>query len=102
MVLYSEKNFSPVFGPSSGSTYDCISLYLHGVVLRKDFLTCVWAKFLSRKIECKKDLGGRPQCHTGRNWYRREGLDHDEEASLGDASGDGSSSSSEEDGSDQE
>jgi hypothetical protein len=26
----------------------------------------------------------------------REGLDHDEEASLGDASGDGSSSSSEE------
>jgi hypothetical protein len=36
--------------------------------------------------------------------YRREGLDHDEEASLGDASGDGSSSSSSssEDGSDQE
>jgi hypothetical protein len=34
---------------------------------------------------------------------RREGLDHDEEASLGGASGDGSSSSSlEEDGSDQE
>jgi hypothetical protein len=56
MVLYSEKNFSPVFGPSSGSTYACISLYLHGVVLRKDFLACVWAKFLSRKIVCKKDL----------------------------------------------
>ena len=31
---------------------------------------------------------------------RREGLDHDEEASLGDASGDGSSSS-EEDGNNQ-
>jgi hypothetical protein len=34
---------------------------------------------------------------------RREGLDHDEEASLGDASGDGLSlSEEEEDGSDQE
>jgi hypothetical protein len=43
MVLYSEKNFSPVFGPSSGSTYACISLYPHGVVLRKDYLACVWA-----------------------------------------------------------
>jgi hypothetical protein len=58
MVLSSEKNFLPlVFGPSYGSTYACISLYLHGVVLRKDFLPCVWAKFQSRKIECKKDLG---------------------------------------------
>jgi hypothetical protein len=35
--------------------YACISLYLHGVVLRKDFPACVWAKFWSRKIECKKD-----------------------------------------------
>ncbi len=25
--------------------YACISLYLHGVVLRKEFLACVWAKF---------------------------------------------------------
>jgi hypothetical protein len=31
MVLHSEKNFSPVFGPSSGSMYACISLYLHSV-----------------------------------------------------------------------
>jgi hypothetical protein len=34
--------------------YACISLYLNGAVLRKDFLACVWAKFQSRKIECKK------------------------------------------------
>jgi hypothetical protein len=40
--------------------------------------------------------------YPGRDWYRREGLDHDEEASLGDASRDGSSSSSsEEDGNNQ-
>jgi hypothetical protein len=25
--------------------YACILLYLHGVVLRKEFLACVWAKF---------------------------------------------------------
>ena len=54
MVLYSEKNVSPVFGPSSGSKYACISLYnLHSVVLRKDILACVWTKFRSRKIERK-------------------------------------------------
>jgi hypothetical protein len=28
-----------------GGLYACILLYLHGVVLRKEFLACVWAKF---------------------------------------------------------
>jgi hypothetical protein len=61
--------------------YACISLHLHGAVLREDFLTCVWAKVRSRKIECKniwdEDQDAILEEIAG---GRREGLDHDEEA----------------------
>jgi hypothetical protein len=72
MVLYSEKTFSSVFGPSSGA---------ERLNAKK-----IWDEDHDAILE---EIG------------RREGLDHDEEASLCDASGD-RSSSSEEDGSNQE
>jgi hypothetical protein len=78
MVLYSEKTFSPVFGPSS----------------RAERLNAkkIWDEDRDAILE---EIG------TG----DKKVLIHDEEASLGDACGDGSSSSSsssDEDGRDQE
>jgi hypothetical protein len=52
-VFHSEKNFSPVFGPSSGSTYACISLYLHSVVLRKDILACFGPSSGAERLNAK-------------------------------------------------
>jgi hypothetical protein len=74
--------------------YACISLYLHGAVLRKDS---------ESKLECKNIWDNEDHDAILEEIGRREGLDHDKEASLGDASGDESpSSEEEEDGSDQE
>mgnify|MGYP000205422618 CR=1 FL=1 len=76
--------------------YACISLYPHGVVLRKEFLACVFGPSSGAERLDAKNISDEDHDAILEETGRREGLDHDEEASLGDASGDGSSSSSEE------
>jgi hypothetical protein len=84
------NNAGPV--PCKGDTYTELSqdgaLCLHFIVSA----WCCTQKRL-RKIECKK-IWDEDHDAILEEIGRREGLDHDKEAPLGDASGDGSSSSS--------